>query len=252
MSHHETPTRILEAVKSSSEPALSAKQIAERLGVSVKTVHNNITELVESGSLQTTEIGNATAYYTGSDDTREGGEMHSCKRCNRRVEPFRDLARIDLKCQFEDSRDVSREEFYILCRFCYSDLISWLFGDTGMIGYHSSVHSWDIPEEQLKEVQEDKDKVSMPRTDSYNEFKLEVLDTIVDMYEEGSEGVSSSKIAAEMGINSMDEKMEFNQCLQSLETTGAVQKSFLGYVPAQDDSTEKEVNETMRPDDSPQ
>jgi hypothetical protein len=76
------------------------------------------------------------------------------------VTQSRDMARLDLYEFFGEEVGVSTHAFYLLCRFCKDDLDAWLFGDENR-GY-PFVHRWNIPTEQLRDVQQDEAVVTSP------------------------------------------------------------------------------------------
>ena len=160
--------RIVRTLRKSDEPARSAKQIADELDVSVKTVNDNITDLVEDGRVDTVDIGNATAYYVSVREYPAHEKPdHYCTKCGREVNDSQDSARIEYKKYFTGQRSadevVTQEVF---CRFCYHDFVSWVHNDENLMHVYPHVEEWDIPEHQLEDVQRDPDiRTSYPGED---------------------------------------------------------------------------------------
>lgn len=133
-------------------------RLAEKLDVSVRTINNHVDQLIEDDRIAATQIGNATAYYVPfSDMPAHRKPDHTCARCGREVNETHDFAKIETKTYFTDGQqDPSVADFYIFCRFCYADLVSWIL-DPATVGCYPFAHSWDIPTEQLEEVRNDPD-----------------------------------------------------------------------------------------------
>lgn len=58
-----TESRVLEIMSNANRPVWSAKKFADRADVTHSTARKHLKELVESGKIETLEVGNATAYY---------------------------------------------------------------------------------------------------------------------------------------------------------------------------------------------
>lgn len=187
MAQADTTERIIRTLRSAEKPALSAADIAEKLDVSVKTVNNNLKELIDKGDVETTPIGNATAYYiSDSDIPAHQKPDHSCARCGREASNTYDLAKIELDTYFSKKNlDPGTTDFYVLCRFCHADLVAWLYRDDGSIGGYPDVHSWDIPEKQLQEVRDNPEAETAPDEpsdydDDYKTIAFQVFETLYD------------------------------------------------------------------------
>ncbi|UHQ98940.1 helix-turn-helix domain-containing protein (plasmid) [Natrinema zhouii] len=159
MSERDTKERIVTTLRNTDEPALSAQKLADELGLSVRTINNHVDTLLKDDRIAATQIGNATAYFIPFGDLPSHKKPdHTCQRCGRDVDENYDFAKIDTDTYFSgDTSEPGLVDFYVLCRFCYSDLVSWLYNDLGSIGDYPFVHNWDLPTEQLEEVREDPD-----------------------------------------------------------------------------------------------
>lgn len=179
-STNETKDRIVRAIRNAEEPVLSAADIADRADYSKRTVNNHMGDLVEEGRVQTTYVGNATAYYIPQEDYPPHKlPDHHCKRCGREVNENQDLGRVASTVEYGDEKTTYR---YILCRFCQSDLTSWLNGDDGSMYDYPHVHKWDIPKTQLEDVRNDDDVQSMTsRNGILDELVWEVYDTVKEI-----------------------------------------------------------------------
>lgn len=217
MASDDTKRQIRTAVERADEPALSAKQIAERTGLAVKTVNNHIGALTESGDLASTQIGNATAYY--ATQVRGGTHTehhHQCRRCGRAVTQTKDMARLDVRQFFEQSSEVSEHHFYLLCRFCNNDLTAWLFGEAE--GDYPRVHQWNIPRDQLRDIQEDETVRTTPgRLAQVSAAEKEMYDLIRRIEQEHDGGAPKSEVTTEYArMNDIDtENWGLNEEIQA-------------------------------------
>lgn len=155
----EIKSRIVRALRSTDEPARSAQQLADELDVSVKSINENITELVDEERVETVEIGNATAYYINLRNYPAHEKPdHHCSKCGREVNDSQDSARIEFTKHFTNQRSadevVTRQ---VICRFCFHDFMSWLHNDEHLMHVYPHVEEWDIPEHQIQEVRDDPD-----------------------------------------------------------------------------------------------
>lgn len=151
--------RIVRALRTTDEPARSAKQLSDKLDASVKSINDNISDLVEEDRIETVEIGNATAYYINIQDFPAHEKPdHFCAKCGREVNDTQDSARVELESYFSHQRPndevVTRQ---VLCRFCYHDIVSWLHNDESLMDVYPHVEEWDVPEHQIQEVDDDPD-----------------------------------------------------------------------------------------------
>lgn len=198
MSTTDTKDRIVRSLRNSDEPALSARDLAEDLDVSVRTVNNHVGTLIDKGRIATTDIGNATAYYIPREELPGSHKPdHTCHRCGRDADTRYDFAKWDVSTYFEDKNaEGSVADFYVLCRFCHTDLIHWIYNDPGSIGHYPGVHSWSLPTDQLVEVREDPEIETTPSTDIIldgNDLMEAVYEYIVEHATEG-EGVTEHEI----------------------------------------------------------
>lgn len=163
MSELDTKDGIVRTLRNTDEPALSASVLADELDVSVRTINNHVDDLEAKERVATTQIGNATAYYIPFEDLPAHGKPdHICARCGRETDERNDFAKVETDTYFVDGpRESELADFYIFCRFCYSDLVSWV-SDPAAIGEYHSVHSWEIPWDQLDEVRNDSDTPTKP------------------------------------------------------------------------------------------
>lgn len=177
--------RIVRTLRGTDEPALSAKNLAEELDVSVRTINNHLPELIDEERIETTQIGNATAYYIPHEDLPSHKKPeHCCKRCGRTTS-HNDFAKLEHETYFEGGNiESGTADFAILCRFCYLDYISWIHNDEGSMGDYPYVHSWHIPEKQLLEVREDSAIDTCPRMAGLQELEQELYDMVKDMSSE--------------------------------------------------------------------
>lgn len=189
MASADTPQEIVRALRNTNEPAMSAADLADKIGVSVKTINNHTPALVEEEKIRSTQIGNATAYFLASSDLPAHKKPdHTCSKCGREISESNDFAKIDYTRYFDDGgKEPSVVDFYIVCRFCYSDFVSWMFNDIGSIGEYSDVHSWYIPEDQLNEVRDDPDILTKPSLDYVDEEPKRLLELIENLEEKEDE-----------------------------------------------------------------
>lgn len=195
MSQMDTKERIVRKLRNTAEPALSASLLADEVDVSVKTINNHVDDLIDEGTIETSEIGNATAYYVPfSDLPSHKKPSHTCGRCGRDTKGIYDHAKIEYETYFDrgNSEDTV-PTFYVFCRFCYSDFISWI-EDPAMVGNYMSAHGWDVPFSQLKELREDPDTVSAPKLAGLSDDARTVFDYIKDREDEGELGVPRHEI----------------------------------------------------------
>lgn len=197
-STNETKDRIVRAIRNADKPVLSAADIADRADYSKRTVNNHITRLVEDGPVEATEVGNATAYFISkSEYPRHDLPDHHCKRCGREVNSTDDLSRVATTLEYGNDKTTYN---YILCRFCQSDLTSWLHGDDGSMYEYPHVHKWNIPDDQLEEVREDEDTQTMTdRNGTLDDIVWEVHEAVVELGGDTlDEGVTPDQIRWEL------------------------------------------------------
>lgn len=163
----ETDTRgqIIRTLRNSDEPALSAADLADEIGVSVKTINNHLDRLTTDGKVQTHQIGNATAYYLDTvSEPRNSLPDHTCHRCGREVYEGKDFSKVEIDKNINGrSPEPSVPNFYILCHFCHADIVAWLHNDDNSMGSYPFVERWDIPDEQKQEVIDDPEIATEPR-----------------------------------------------------------------------------------------
>jgi len=195
MSQRNMKDQVITQIRSTNEPALSAQQLAEKLDVSVPTINNHTEDLVGEGRIDTTQIGNATAYYISNEgETKRNGPEHTCKKCGR-LTASHDFAKLDTTTYFErGGEEGSMADFYILCRFCYSDFVSWMWNDPGSMGTYPHVHSWYIPDDQLEEVREDPEIMTAPGREHLDDNPAEVLELIEERCAEAEGGLTEDEI----------------------------------------------------------
>lgn len=238
MSQTGTKDRILRVLRDSKEPAMSASMIADEIDMSVKTVNNHVDELTAEERIETSKIGNATAYYPVSSDVySESRGKKTCKRCGRIVRDGYDFAKIEFERYFEQSPDTSEATFYIFCRFCWSDFIGWIH-DPGTIGEYPHVHSWSIPEAQLEDVREDDSIDTSPSREYLEDDEEELLEIVSELEEEYKKEIPEEaikKIATDRGMS----EIRFNQTIQSLCRAGYIHSTVVpghpfgpAYIPA--------------------
>lgn len=176
MASSNTQHRIVKALQRTDEPAMSAKQLANALNVSVHTVNKHTATLVDNNRVATTQIGNATAFYI-ADKMDPTAVDHVCDRCGRAIYEVQDFALLSRATHFDrnttESGTLSR---YILCRFCYSDFVSW-FEMPDTIGEYPFTEIWDVPEHQL-------DNVKNPDTSNLGGRHKTVFDLILQELDE--------------------------------------------------------------------
>lgn len=198
MKQESTKERIVRTLRSTSEPALSAKDLADSLDVSVRTVHNHVPDLVEDERIESTQIGNATAYYVPFEDLPSHKKPgHTCKRCGRTTSMY-DFSKIEMDIYFESGKlEPDTADFHIFCRFCYSDFISWSHNDPNAMGEYPRVHLWNIPEDQLFEVRDDPDILTWPGEDRMDEREQEVHEFVKAHGEDEGMTIPEMEAAAE-------------------------------------------------------
>lgn len=195
MAKQSVKDQIIRHLRATGDPACSAKQLAEHIDVSIPTINSHTEELIAEDRIATTRIGNATAYYLADTPTNRDHPEHTCKKCGR-VTASHDFVKLDISTYFERSnREESLPDFYILCRFCHSDYISWIHNDPGMIGEYSKSHSWYIPDEQLEEIRDDPDTISAPTTEYLGDERKQLYRQIEQLeMDAGGDTVSESEI----------------------------------------------------------
>jgi Fe2+ or Zn2+ uptake regulation protein len=247
MSDSDTRRKIMSTVEQAAEPALSAKQIADRMEVSVKTVHNHISQLVESDTLETTQIGNATAYYSERITEHPADVNQQCSRCGRSVRRVQDMAKVDIETYFEDSISASTNTFRLFCRFCYEDWDDWVFGHHNEIGNYPLVHSWDIPAEQLRDVQEDPDVLTTPDVGVYDDRALELYNIIDDWESEtGERGMPVEEIYDRFCAEGKLSRKKARSHLNTLKSRGWLQP--MGYAYATPLDASRDTIHPSKPD----
>lgn len=195
MSQMDTKERIVRTLRNTEKPALSAQMLADELEVSAKTIHNHIDALVDAGQVETSEIGNATAYYVSFSD-RPGHKKpdHVCGRCGREVYDRYDFAKIEYDTYFDDrNQEESVPDFYVVCRFCFTDFISWM-EDPPAVGEYPFVHGWDIPSHQLQEVRDNREIPTAPNLAQMDDSQALVFEYIRDQENEDDSGVSEQDV----------------------------------------------------------
>lgn len=235
MSQTDTKHRIVNTLRSADAPALSAKSLAGELDVSVRTINNHVNALVADDRVATTQIGNATAYYIPFEDlpTHQKPD-HTCRRCGREILEYYDFAKLSAHTYFVRGNSESETaDFYVFCRFCYADFISWM-EDSSRIGAYPRVHSWDLPAEQLQEVREDPETETAPGSTEYLEpAPTQLLEFIEDAAADaGDRGVPKHDVIKH-GVEDGMLEMEAKQALQTLRQAGYLFEPMHGfYKPA--------------------
>lgn len=224
MSQRSMKEQVVTQLRSTNEPALSAQQLAEKLDVSVPTINNHTETLVGEGRIDTTQIGNATAYYISNDSTQRDGPEHTCKKCGR-LTARHDFAKLDTTTYFERrNEENSMADFVILCRFCYSDFISWAWNDPGSMGMYPHVHSWYIPDDQLEEVREDPEIETAPGREFLDEEPTAVMGLIEEHCADPDEGLTEDEIVElareEVGLS----RIRAQSVFQNLRQGGHLRK----------------------------
>jgi DNA-binding transcriptional ArsR family regulator len=225
-----TKNRIMRELRNTDEPALSARMLADRLDVSVKTINKHVERLTEAGHIETSEIGNATAYYVPFTDLPSNKKPdHTCGRCGREVNERHDFAKLEYDTFFERGNpEATVSTVYIFCRFCYSDFINWV-EDPNLIGFYMYVHGWNIPTEQLEEVRDDPETTSAPNPDvldaaEHSVFKF--IEANEDEYEHGvPTDVVTEFIESELGKHDW----EADEILRNLEKGFVFRRYNRGY-----------------------
>jgi Fe2+ or Zn2+ uptake regulation protein len=153
MSQTDTAEQIIRELRRTEKPAMSAAQLSENIDVSVHTINNHLDTLLDQQQIQDTQIGNATAYFIESESEKgHGTPNHYCVRCGRGVYGISDYAKIEERLYFHKGGGHYNEtDFYIFCRFCYSDFVSWIYDPAAMEEYPFLEH-WDLPDHQREEA----------------------------------------------------------------------------------------------------
>lgn len=228
MSEIDTKSSIVHTLRRTDDPALSAKTLADKLDVSVRTINNHIDHLVEEDRVATTQIGNATAYYIPFDDLPNHTKPdNSCRRCGRAVDEVYDFAKLDASTYFaRNNYGEETADFYIFCRFCYDDFVSWI-EDPGTIGEYPYVHAWDLPRGQLAEVRDDPEVVTEPGEPKYlddaPQLLLAYIEDNEDEWERGVPKYELLEYAVEEGLL----EVEADQALSVLVRAGYVHQPVL-------------------------
>lgn len=226
-----TKDRIVRTIRNAEEPALSAADIADHADYSKRTINNHIGDLVDENRVVSTKIGNATAYYIPRENypSHELPEHH-CKRCGREIYDTNDHIRVESTSVQGDDR---HEQLYVLCRFCQSDLVSWLHGDDGSMYDYPDVHAWDIPKEQLEKARNNDELKTRPS----GRFTSDVVADVCDAVESIGDGtlenvVNKDEIVSELyGEYS---EVVIDQSLSKAVNAGLLHRTYFpeGYVAA--------------------
>lgn len=223
MSTTDTKDRIVRTLRSADDPALSAKKLSDELDVSVRTINNHVDDLVADKRVATTQIGNATAYYVPFEDLPNHKKPdHICARCGREVNERHDFLKVDMDTYFvRGNFEEESSDFFIFCRFCHADFISWVM-DPAAIGEYPFVHSWDIPTDQLREVRDDPDIETTPSgREHLDEEPLMLLEFIEKQWKSGEydRGVPKHEVvdyAESQGLHSV----KIRQAIKRLRNGG--------------------------------
>jgi len=233
MSGTDTKARITRTLRNADDPALSAKKLAEELDVSVRTINNHVNDLVAEERVVTSQIGNATAYYIPFEDLPPHKKPdHTCARCGREVEELHDFAKVEVDTYFaRGNLEGDTADFYIFCRFCYSEFVPWAHGDDGSMGEYPFVHSWDIPTNQLEEVRDDPEITTMPGgRDQLEEEPTLLLEFIEERWNSGEydRGVPKNEVAAYGEQNGLLD-VQVDKALNRLRTGGYLFEPMLSF-----------------------
>ena len=191
----DTKSRIMRKLRNTDEPALSARMLADRLDVSVKTINKHVERLTEAGHIETSEIGNATAYYIPFTDLPTHKKPdHTCGRCGREINEQYDFARLEYETFFERwNPEDTTSTMYIFCRFCYADFIDWVEHPPS-IGEYMRAHAWNIPTDQLEEVRDDPETTTAPNPETLDGVEQSVLEFIKANEAEYEHGVPADVV----------------------------------------------------------
>lgn len=227
----DTKDRILRHIRSTNEPAVSAAQLADELEVSVHTVNKHVDNLVDEGSVQTTQIGNAKAYYIPFTELPNHAKPdHTCARCGRDIRDLDDFAKIQVDRYYQPGRAPEEPDFYIFCRFCNRDFVHWVY-DESQIGDYYDVHSWSIPRDQLEEVRNDPDIRTAPETlEHLSDEEKQVYSVIKEIQEEDgwvTEGETMTRLTE---VHGMHEDAAEN-ALKQLSIQGQIEKDYETFPP---------------------
>jgi len=160
-----TKRRIIDAVRTSEEPVLTAAEIAGETGLQKRTINNHVDELVAAGRLKRKSAGQAFVYYLADRETRD--RQHTCTRCGWAI--YRDTAHatIELTEYHDRPHDpTSPPTQFVLCRVCENDVVNAIMGNDQNIGDYPYVHAWNIPQDQLHELREDDSIQTFPEAAS--------------------------------------------------------------------------------------
>lgn len=233
-----TKGRIVQAVRRSDEPALSSNQIAAEVDLSQRTVNNHMDDLVESGRLEVTKIGNANAYYLPTDSKSAD---HTCVRCGRAIYRDHAYAKLELSEYKTHRHDPDTPpSLYIICRLCLNDVVNFLHSSDGSIGDYPWVHSWNIPSDQLDEVRLDDDTRTSPLEDILLTEAEEVVFDGLRAYDDGSgtpvmELVTfmyRDDIAEGYSLDSELDEEKIREVVSQLEEKGLAYRGDHGWRPA--------------------
>ena len=72
---------------------------------------------------------------------------HRCHRCKREFNHTHDHVKLELD-HYLGGDGFAKRDYYLLCRFCYSDVVSWLYSDDNSMGDYHDVEDWNVPEHQ--------------------------------------------------------------------------------------------------------
>lgn len=218
-----TAEEIVRELRGANKPALSASDLAELVEVSPRTINNHVGDLVDQGRIKTTQIGNANAYYIETESSEKFD--YTCLRCSRGISKERDFIKLDIDdYRSMGGRGANDDDFFLFCRFCYEDFISWIF-DPGAIGDYSRVHSWDIPEEQLVEVREDDSTQTAPDRDFFHfpDGAEEIFEVIEETYEETDEPITKAELFNTC-VSGAQSEFKVEQLLNELTRSGFIFK----------------------------
>ncbi|MFC6964931.1 hypothetical protein [Halocatena marina] len=173
--------------------------------------------------LETTQIGNATAYYVPFEDLPSHNQPdHTCRRCGREVSEVYDFAKLDVETYFDKRGSRSDSTFFeIFCRFCYTDFLDWIH-DPSAIGDYPQAHAWDIPSDQLDEVRENEDiQTTSENTEWLPDERRVLYEFVKETDNEDDQAVPEHEIIAK-GEDQGRTRRQAKKALRKLKAAGLI------------------------------
>jgi hypothetical protein len=233
-----TKRRIIDAVRTSEEPVLTAAEIAGETGLQKRTINNHVDELVAAGRLKRKSAGQAFVYYLADRETRD--RQHTCTRCGWSIDRDTAYATIEVTPYHDRPHEPSDPPSqFLVCRVCENDVIDAIMGEDQNIGDYPYVHAWNIPEDQLHELREDDSIQTFPEAASVGGHGEVVLEGIRSLGAES--GVPAPELVefltSDETVDARDDDLDLDEDrirdeISTLEDLGLIYLADKGWRPA--------------------